>query len=776
MFSLQHRWDTDGILEKMRKKENEYKFVEQKKSRFIVLSSAVSRMVSVMGIAMGMTGVFLVLGGNSAVLLPVFAAAAAAAVIAGVDLLAGGKSYGVILCLLAAAMLFFSSVSHVLRAVYVWSNHILGLWNRVFDTFYGGIQVSDYTGKDLETAGVILALLGAAAASELVRRKSLLLSLLVFSPLCLGMLLSIHFPVWMPALLIAGWLAAWLGISSSLPLRWEAVVLTAGVWAALVFCRPDGFVMLWQRAAGQVQAQIKQEVKRIRFGEDTLPEGNLMKADHMLSGDEERLLLEMQEAAPIYLRGYIGAVYEGNTWQHFPAESYGGEYFGMLSWLAGQGVYPGAQYAAYQDTSSEESARTLKVSVNNIGANRRYVYLPATVAEYPEKAGQWKQDWSMESSGWFGKKEYAFTYYDVQSNAEVQAPASWVYQSAEGSGPMEAYRRAERIYRSFVYDHYLDLEEEQRELLNHVFFQGDYWDNAGGVYSVTSRIRTVLRILAQYQAVPARVPADQEFLNWFIHEGKEGNAAYYATAAVLAYRAAGIPARYAEGYILTKRQAEQTEGNTVVLSGKNAHAWAEVYVDGIGWRAVEVTPGFYEELYQADIIVAVPNEELEGAGEDGAGILASEEYEFPESEEEQPPSPAGREGIGYLLLLLLLTVFLLANTVKLFRILFLYCRYRRMGQEEKMFFLFRQMLLLLGKMDKEFNPQRPLDVHVQDQFGIDQGLYQRTVARMERIIYGQQKPAERELPAAEKLTVQIYQIYRKQCGWRRIFDFGPVKP
>lgn len=758
------------MLEKMRKKENEYRFVEQKKSRFIVLSSAVSRTVGVMGIAMGMTGVFLVLGGNSAVLLPVFAAAVSAAVIAGVDLLAGGRSYGVISCLLVAAMLFFSSVSRVLRAVYVWCNHILGLWNRVFDTFYGGIQVSDYTGKDLETAGIILALLGAAAASELVRRKSLLLSLLVFSPLCLGMLLSIRFPAWMPALLIAGWLAGWLGISSSLPLCREAAVLVAGVWIAVACLHPEGFAVLWQRAAGQFQVQIKQEVKNIRFGEDMLPEGNLMKADRMLSGNEERLLLEMQEVAPIYLRGYIGAVYEGNTWQHFSAESYGGEYSGMLFWLASQGVYPGAQYAAYQSASQEDSSRTLEVLVKNVGASRRYVYLPATVAEYPKNAGRWKQDWSMESSGWFGKKEYAFTYYDVQSNAEVQAPASWVYQSAEGAGPMEEYRRAERIYRSFVYDHYLDLEEEQRELLNHVFFQGDYWDGAGGVYSVTSRIRAVLRILAKYQAVPTRVPADQEFLHWFINEGKEGNAAYYASAAVLAYRAAGIPARYAEGYILTKRQAEQTEGNTVILSGKNAHAWAEVYVDGIGWRAVEVTPGFYEELYQADIIVAVPNEELEGAGEDGSGILASEEYEFPEAEEEQKLAAAGRNRIEYLLILLLVTVFLLANTVKLLRILFLYCRYRRMGQEEKMLFLFGQMLLLLGKMDKEFNPQHPLKIHVQERFGIDQGLYQRTVIRMERIIYGQQKPAARELPAAEKLMAQIYQLYRRRRGWRRIFD------
>lgn len=47
-----------------------------------------------------------------------------------------------------------------------------------------------------------------------------------------------------------------------------------------------------------------------------------------------------------------------------------------------------------------------------------------------------------------------------------------------------------------------------------------------------------------------------------------------------------ILARYVEGYALTRPQTGRINGNTVTLTGKNAHAWMEVYVDGIGWRAV----------------------------------------------------------------------------------------------------------------------------------------------------------------------------------------------
>lgn len=44
-------------------------------------------------------------------------------------------------------------------------------------------------------------------------------------------------------------------------------------------------------------------------------------------------------------------------------------------------------------------------------------------------------------------------------------------------------------------------------------------------------------------------------------------------------RAHGIPARYAEGYYLS---ADASAPGTVTLTGKDAHAWAEVYFDGVG--------------------------------------------------------------------------------------------------------------------------------------------------------------------------------------------------
>ena len=63
---------------------------------------------------------------------------------------------------------------------------------------------------------------------------------------------------------------------------------------------------------------------------------------------------------------------------------------------------------------------------------------------------------------------------------------------------------------------------------------------------------------------PASLPKGEDYLTWFLTEEQEGNAVAYAAAAVLAYRVAGDPARYVEGYHL----AEQ-EKNDAVLTSQN---------------------------------------------------------------------------------------------------------------------------------------------------------------------------------------------------------------
>ena len=68
---------------------------------------------------------------------------------------------------------------------------------------------------------------------------------------------------------------------------------------------------------------------------------------------------------------------------------------------------------------------------------------------------------------------------------------------------------------------------------------------------------------------------------------------HYASAAVMILREMGVPARYASGYVVPRNSFEEdgTSYAAEVLDNQ-AHAWAEVYLDSIGWVPVEVTAGY----------------------------------------------------------------------------------------------------------------------------------------------------------------------------------------
>ena len=68
-------------------------------------------------------------------------------------------------------------------------------------------------------------------------------------------------------------------------------------------------------------------------------------------------------------------------------------------------------------------------------------------------------------------------------------------------------------------------------------------------------------------------------------ETKEGICNNFASATALFYRYLGIPSRFVTGY-----GAESLGHNQVnTVSFRNAHAWCEVYIDGVGWIMVDST-------------------------------------------------------------------------------------------------------------------------------------------------------------------------------------------
>jgi hypothetical protein len=78
----------------------------------------------------------------------------------------------------------------------------------------------------------------------------------------------------------------------------------------------------------------------------------------------------------------------------------------------------------------------------------------------------------------------------------------------------------------------------------------------------------------------------QDPISDFLLNKKSAHCQYFAASAVMLLRSVGVPARYATGFWAHERAPD----GTTVVRGRDAHAWAEAYVDKVGWVTVEVTP------------------------------------------------------------------------------------------------------------------------------------------------------------------------------------------
>jgi hypothetical protein len=120
---------------------------------------------------------------------------------------------------------------------------------------------------------------------------------------------------------------------------------------------------------------------------------------------------------------------------------------------------------------------------------------------------------------------------------------------------------------------------------------------------------------ADYSLSISPLPAGTDFVTNFLDVSKKGFCMHFSTAATLIYRQLGIPARYVSGFYVDHNKKGKSDW--IDITDRQAHAWVEVYCDGVGWIAVNVTPGYttaQDEQGETDI-----------SGPDVSGIEESEE-------------------------------------------------------------------------------------------------------------------------------------------------------
>lgn len=94
-----------------------------------------------------------------------------------------------------------------------------------------------------------------------------------------------------------------------------------------------------------------------------------------------------------------------------------------------------------------------------------------------------------------------------------------------------------------------------------------------------------------YTLSPGNPPEGVDFVSNFL-ETKEGYCVYFASAMTILARCADLPARYVTGFSL--KRGVDSDGtplgaNVYVATNSSAHAWTEIYFEGIGWISFDAT-------------------------------------------------------------------------------------------------------------------------------------------------------------------------------------------
>ena len=353
----------------------------------------------------------------------------------------------------------------------------------------------------------------------------------------------------------------------------------------------DGVSNIYDLITGEDHDASMKDGRLYKYGD------RVVKNRHHLTFTTTNLYLNPDGSkADVYLTGFIGEQYTGNTFTSF--DNYG-KYQEMFDAFEKYNLYPqsmtGNALQSIVDAGTDENiiGTFESVTISELRRKKNYAYTIA-YCSVPEIFG-YNYDLTIKPSN---KSKYSYNAFIDPTN-EYKILLSPLYSTQE-------YQYLRALYNDYVEKEYLQLPKNNEYLkaLTEKITVDAYDD-----YAIADKIRYYLKDNTKYTNYVGEMPIGRDFVNYFLNENKKGYSAHYAATATLMLRSVGVPARYVEGFILresdTKEEQEKKtlildeiekngmSGYTLKVTDKEAHAWVEFYSKNYGWVRVEVTPGFY---------------------------------------------------------------------------------------------------------------------------------------------------------------------------------------
>lgn len=326
----------------------------------------------------------------------------------------------------------------------------------------------------------------------------------------------------------------------------------------------------------------------------------------------------------LYLRGTSLAVYEDGVWKALPEGAYE-EY-------SPQGR-PRSVPLYFPAWAVDDGRRVYTATVDNVGAVGACVYapyhitpagedaeesgmLPVEDAYFARKRGQWSHTMSFVEIGRYGDLDSLIRKAAVDGffgDAMMDGPDGAAAAQGGGAALDELVAARRRVdmdqYGQFVRAHYLDVPEELRPALEQLLEDAWWQGGLGSPYmsapdlspqspseflTYAEQLARVLNGWYEYDQSAPAAPDGVDPVLYFLTESRRGYCMHYASAAALLLRTLGIPARYVSGFT-----AWSMPGREVDVADRAAHAWVEIWLDGVGWYPMEVTPAAaFDQLVQ----------------------------------------------------------------------------------------------------------------------------------------------------------------------------------
>ncbi|MCO5399175.1 transglutaminase TgpA family protein [Ralstonia soli] len=125
----------------------------------------------------------------------------------------------------------------------------------------------------------------------------------------------------------------------------------------------------------------------------------------------------------------------------------------------------------------------------------------------------------------------------------------------------------------------------------------------------TGRVSAALRLFgsAPFAYTLEPEPLRDQQIDDFLFRTRRGFCEHYASSFVFLMRAADVPARVVVGYLGGEVNAVSGD---IIVRQSDAHAWAEVWLDGRGWVRVDPTAAVAPQRVERGLSAAVPASEF----------------------------------------------------------------------------------------------------------------------------------------------------------------------